>query len=311
MNKLNILSCATQKDGGGVYKCAISSSGKVQIEKYFACEKPMYAVKDESGIHLLLRAPFADSENSGYTILSNDFSKSTTIKDTLGKCACHLAVDQSDVYIVNYLSGNVVKNSEKVVTHFGKGIHKDRQDAPHTHFVGFLSDKKTVLVTDLGLDKIYLYDRDLNCQSVINTLQGFGVRHLAVYENKKRIYSVNELRPSISIYDYNGEWTCVKTIDLDCKENSTGAAIRLDEHANKLYVSVRGENAVFVVDLSSDKDQVVCKIQCGDSPRDIFVLDKFLLTACEKGNVVEVFDLTEDTPSKKDEIKLNCPLCIF
>lgn len=310
MKDIHILSCAINVEGGGVYKCSISNSGKVSIKKHFACDRPMYAVKDRDNIHLLLRAPFSNSENSGYMVLSNDFSKASDIKNTLGKCACHLAVD-SDVYIVNYLSGNVVKNCEKVVKHTGRGVNKDRQDAPHTHYVGFSGDKRILLVTDLGLDKIYLYDRDLNCKNVVNTLSGFGIRHLVICENKKRVYGVNELCPSVCVYDYGDTLECIKTIELNCKENSTGAAIRLDEKYNKLYVSVRGENAVFVIDLEDNKNEVVRKIQCGDSPRDIFLLDNFLLTACEKGNEVEVFDISSDKIIKTDSIKLNAPLCIF
>ena len=64
----------------------------------------------------------------------------TEIKSTQGVVACHLCVDNNDVFIVNYLSGNIVKNGEVITQRKGKSVHPTRQTEPHTHFVGKTPD---------------------------------------------------------------------------------------------------------------------------------------------------------------------------
>lgn len=133
------------------------------------------------------------AKNGGYFSCKTDFTDCTKIENTLGKCPCHLAVDGSDVYVVNYLSGNIVKNFKRVLSHSGKGVNLPRQDMPHTHFACFSPDKTYVLCCDLGLDTIFIYDRDLNEVSFTKVPNGYGVRHLTFSKDGKYIYAVNEL----------------------------------------------------------------------------------------------------------------------
>lgn len=308
MKELFFLSCAETSGGGGVYKYGLNENGKLKKIDYLPCAKPMYAVISKKRLHVLLRAPFTSSVNSGYFSCRLDFSDCTEIKNTLGKCACHLAVDK-DVYIVNYLRGNIVKNCDLSVAHSGKGVNLKRQDMPHTHFVAFSPDKKYVLCCDLGLDKIFVYDRNLKEISSGEVPSGYGVRHLVFSKDGKFIYAVNELIPSVSVFAYSeGKAEYLNTVHLDCKnENSTAAAIRLDE--DKLYVSVRGEDAVFVLNTDGSTLKSCAKIGCGGrSPRDIRVVDNYLICTNESSDDVTVID--KKSFETVENISLISPLCV-
>lgn len=292
MKEFYLLSCAEIADGGGVYKYGLMETGKLKEIAYLPCPKPMYAVKNGERLHIILRSPYETSDNSGYFSCKTNFTDCFDMQNTLGKCACHLAVDK-DAYIVNYLSGNIVKNCEKVVLHSGKGVNLPRQDMPHTHFVAFSPDKKYVLCCDLGLDTIFIYDRDLNEISRAKVPDGYGVRHFVFSKCGKYIYAVNELVPSISVLAYSdGKAEYVSTTKLDCKnKNSTAAAIRLDENENGLYVSVRGENEIFAYNADNADLLFYGRFPCGGAgPRDFDLLGDYIVCTNENSDNVTVIE---------------------
>ena len=294
MKEIYLLSCAEVCDGGGVYKYGLNKCGELEKIAYLPCSKPMYAVISDERLHILLRSPFIANGNSGYFSCKTDFSDCSEIQNTLGECACHLAVDK-DAYIVNYLSGNLVKNCETVVSHSGAGVNLPRQDMPHTHFAAFSPDKKYVLCCDLGLDTIFIYDRDLNERSRAKVPDGYGVRHLVFSKNGKFIYAVNELVPSISVFAYsNGNAEYLSTTKLDCKnKNSTAAAIRLDE--NRLYVSVRGENELYAYNADNADLLFYGRFPCGGAgPRDFDLIGDYVVCTNENSDNVTVIGKNDD-----------------
>ena len=77
------------------------------------------------------------------------------VYDTEGVVACHLDVVDGEAYVVNYLSGNVVKIGGEVSQHEGKGPNEKRQDSAHTHYVGAMRDGNILVMRELycrGLD---------------------------------------------------------------------------------------------------------------------------------------------------------------
>lgn len=307
--ELYISSCEKAGNGGGIYKYSLSDQGKLKYLAYLPCDQPMYAVSENERLHILLRAPFEESENSGYFSCKSNFSDRSQIQNTLGKVACHIAADR-DVYITNYLSGNIVKNCKQAVFHDGYGVNVSRQEMAHTHFAAISSDHKYVLCCDLGTDTIFIYDRNLNEISKTKVPDGYGVRHLVFSEDKKFFYTSNELVPSVSVFEYaNGNAKPIKTYKLPCRDKkSTAAAIRLAEGKN-LYVSVRGENSIFAFDVKAQTLQLRERFSCnGDSPKDFNIVDDFIVCANENSDNIVVFQKYDLTVM--DTICLKSPVCI-
>ncbi len=307
-----ILSCAAIENGGGIYAYDFTEHGELEKCKYFPCDRPMYAVKCKKGLCALLRQPFENSENSGYFYLDESLQTSTKIKDTQGKCACHLCVDNDDAYIVNYLSGNIVKNGEIITKRQGKSAHLIRQTEPHTHFVGQTPDGY-LAVCDLGTDTLAIYDMDLKIISESKVPSGYGIRHLVFSKDGKYIYAVNELAPSISVFGYaNGKAKLINTVKIECKnEKANGAAIRLSDDGKYLYVSLREENAICVFAANGEKLTLLQTVDCGgDSPRDFDVWENYLISCNEKSGNVVVFSMKNGLiDGCVEEISIKNALC--
>lgn len=284
-----ILSCEKIENGGGIYGYDLTKKGELIQRAYFPCDRPMYAVKCEKGLCVLLRQPLENSNYSGYFYVDEALQTVTQIKSTQGVVACHLCVDNDDVYVVNYLSGNIVKNGKIIAQRQGKSVHPTRQTEPHTHFVNKTPDGY-LAVCDLGTDTLAFYDKDLRLVSEAKVPNGYGIRHLVFSKDSKYIYAVNELVPSVGIFSYEkGKAELLNTIKMDCKnEKANGAAIRLSKDGNYLYISLREENVICVFAVEEEGLRLLQTIDCGgDSPRDFNIFGDYLICTNESsGNIV-------------------------
>jgi 6-phosphogluconolactonase len=228
--------------------------------------------------------------------------------------ACHLCLDNSDVFIVNYLSGNIVKNGEVITQRKGKSVHPTRQTEPHTHFVDKTPDGY-LAVCDLGTDALAFYDKNLQLISEIKVPRGYGIRHLTFAKDGRYIYAVNELVPSISIFSYKGgKAELTNTVKIDCKnEKANGAAIRLSKDGKYLYISLREENVICVYEINDENLTLIQTMDCGgDSPRDFNIFGDYLFCANEKSNSITLFRLDNcENADEKEVVMLKNPLCIL
>lgn len=317
------------------------------VKRHLSCDQPMFAVQSGGKLHILLRAPFAgqnlvnpnaraaanaaahggerlggEEKFSGYFTCNADFSGVSEVKSTMGECACHIAAAGADTYIANYLSGNFVKNCHICVPHEGVGVNLPRQDMPHTHFAAISRDEKRVFCCDLGLDTIFVYDRNLNEISQAKVPVGYGVRHLAITQDGHTVYAINELVPSVTVFAFDGDTLERKaTVLLPCEaKNPTGAAIRLSADEKTLYASVCAENALYALNISGERGgaegtpELIQKINCGgDSPRDFNLFGSVLLCCNEKSDNVVAFAIEESGKigARLGEIGLPAPLCVI
>ena len=308
-----ILSCDTIANKGGIYAYNLTKNGSLKQTGYFPCDRPMYAVKCEKGLCVLLRQPFLNDNFSGYFYIDESLKTATEIKSTQGVVACHLCVDNSDVFIVNYLSGNIVKNGEVITQRKGKSVHTIRQTEPHTHFVDKTPDEY-LAVCDLGTDALAFYDKNLQLISETKVPSGYGIRHLTFAKDGRYIYAVNELVSSISIFSYKGgKAELTNTVKIDCKnEKANGAAIRLSKDGKYLYISLREENVICVYAVNDGELTLLQTIDCGgDSPRDFNIFDNYLICCNENSNNVVVFQLKEGKIEQKlNALTLKKSLCV-
>lgn len=201
-----------------------------------------------------------------------------------------------------------------MVAHQGKGINPIRQDMSHTHQVFFSLDQKYVLCCDLGLDTLFCYDRALHLVSSAKVADGYGIRHAVFSKDGKYIYALSEMVPAVHVFSFNeGKVSFLKKYDISCeKEKADGAAIRLSKDGKKLYTSLRIENALVTFDVNGVALQFQQKIDCGgDSPRDFWVTDDYLIVTNEKSNNVVIYPIQNGSlvPEKVADISVVAPLC--
>lgn len=139
---------------------------------------------------------------------------------TGGKNGAHLTVDPSDKYVLvaNNSSGDVavvpinedgsLGGVSDVVTLTGKsGPHRIDQGSSHPHQVSFDPSGKFVIVADVGLDRVFIYQLDLatgkliaNEPPSVATRAGAGPRHFAFHPDKPYTYVINGLDSTITTY---------------------------------------------------------------------------------------------------------------
>src|SRR6201998_2070145 len=115
---------------------------------------------NEAGKQSTITAFAIDASSAKLTLLNQ--------LPALGDDPCHLSFDKSGKYLfaANYSSGSVtvfpllpdgrLGEHTALVQHHGSGPNKERQEAPHAHWVEPSPDNSLVFVSALGLDQILI-----------------------------------------------------------------------------------------------------------------------------------------------------------
>ena len=320
MKNIYIAACA---EDGGVYLCDFENE-KLTVREFYKFASPMFLAKSGSKMYIELRK--TDGENSG--ILECDIAEDGTLSNfgipvsTKGVVACHLCVHDSDIYCVNYVSGSVarIRNGvcDRLDVHTGKGPHPTRQDKAHTHYINVTPDGKYLVSTDLGLDTVFVYDFDLNVHSKAKVPDGHGARHLVFNHEGNRMYCVNELTSTVTVFIYSdGTLEPLGTypaLPPDFDGVSTAAAIRISDDGRYIYVSNRGHDSITCFEIMpSDVLEVRSYTPCGGKrPRDFDIKDGYLFSTNEETNDVTVFRCEGAKLTKLDtKIDAKGALCVI
>lgn len=272
-----------------------------------------------------------DSKIGKLDFINSEFSK--------GQNGCYIISDDKAVITANYSSGNISvfgKNSDgsisevkQLVQHTGKGINEKRQDAPHAHMVYFSPDHNYVLATDLGTDKVYVYQYSpdsateiLILKSSFDLTPGSGPRHLIFSKDGKYVYVLQELNGAITSFSYAGgllkivsEITVVAT---DFKGDIGAADIHISPDGKFLYATNRGtanDISAFKILKNGTLELVQRTSTLGKSPRN-FTIDptgNFLLVGHQNSNDIVIFKRDKKSGILTDtgkKIELCSPVCL-
>ena len=312
MRQIYVSSC---EPAGGIYRFALDC-GKLHLLDKAMLDRPMYTVLSGNRLYVLLRQTDTETDFGGVTHMTVNadgrLGESAAVVSSEGVVPCHLCVFGGNVYLVNYLSGNVVCVGGAVRQHSGRSVNPARQEAPHTHFVQPSPDGKYLLCCDLGLDRIYTLDAALNEVSSVQTIPGDGPRHLAYSEDGQFVYCANELSSTVGVYAYaDGKLTLLRTVS--CAEKANGnapAAIRRRD--GLLWVSNRGEDTISCFRTEGDRLEFVSRTPVGGSfPRDFAFADGYLVCANEHSDSVTVFRAEDGRLIQTDAVSgIRSPLCV-
>jgi 6-phosphogluconolactonase len=188
---------------------------------------------------------------------------------------CHLLVDKTGkaLFVANFRTGSTAAlrirddgGLEEPASFFQAiGSSKDpaTQTGPHEHSVNIPKSNSFMLVTDLGLDKIFSYRIDTakavltpNVPPFVTVQPGAGPRHLAFTPDERYIYVVNEIQSSVSAFHYDAaqgslhEFQTVSTLPEHFTGENTGAEIEVDPSGRFVYASNRGYDSIaqFAID---------------------------------------------------------------
>lgn len=232
--------------------------------------KYVYASSDAKMPNGTVSAFAFDADKKSLTFLNQ--------QKTGGENPVYVNIDKSGKWLINATYNiptisvfPILENGkiDSIAQHFtfkeGSGVDPKRQDKAHTHSVVFSPDHKTLLVADLGADKILQYPFDANVKqplkdnqsTFISTKPGSGPRHITFSKDGKLAYSIEELAGMISVYDFSEnklkEIQRIATHPDKIKEGFESSDVHISPDGKFLYASNRGkENNIAIFKIKED-----------------------------------------------------------
>lgn len=224
---------------------------------------------------------------------------------TTGTLPCHLTATPDWLYASNYGSGTVDVFPLADDGSIGPVAHTlapaaesgtppgpaEEQDAPHAHSTLAFGD--TVLVADLGTDRVYIYrwrDGVPQLESGIELPPGTGPRDFAVSPVAGKIFLVGELGGSVFILGGGRNLQVLRAGSTAAQAGDHAAGLAVEATGRFLYTGLRGSNRVVAID--SQTLQPVAEAQCGgDVPRSLCVVGETLLVANQDSGTATTFAL--------------------
>lgn len=257
-----------------------------------------------------------------------------------GDIPCHVTTDSKGriLVVANYTNGSVVvfpiasdgsigSESCNVVHTLIPGKKKS-----NGHCSVFSPDDRHVLVCDLGLDRVFVYEVDYQSGKLksganpyFDLPAGAGPRHLSFHPDGKRVFIINEISLTMTSANWDAEKGLLTAVHheptvpegVDRKGFST-AEVLVHPDGKFVYGSNRGHDTIAVMKLDSASgriDRISNVSTLGKTPRN-FRFDptgKWLLAENQTSNTIFTFAVDATTgqlaPTQK-KVEVKSPACI-
>jgi 6-phosphogluconolactonase len=250
-----------------------------------------------------------------------------------GPCFITMSHDRKFLLTANYGSGSVSvlrltsTNTPGEVT---DAVFFDHPDsiASHPHMILYNPSKDFYYVTDLGLDRVFIFRLDATTGKLkpadtpfFAVAKGSGPRHMVMNHKSTVLYIVNELNSTVSVFNISGEIpVAIQTINAlpaDYHGINASGDICLSPSGRFLYLTNRGSNTIGIFKvLRGGKLECTGHVSCGgDWPRNM-ALDKrgrYMIICNQRSGDLAFFKINRRTgmPVKEDySYKLNAPSCV-
>lgn len=268
----------------GIYRFTYEDGQLHGSELFCAVKDPKYVCPYGGGLVAL-----ADLDEGCGIVLIDSEGRIIDQKIYEKVTSCYVTVHEDRVYTANYHEGTL--SMAKIEDGRFTDVKTVRiADKAGCHQVLFHEDM--ILVPCLFLDKLLVFDRELEVKDELVFPQGTGPRHGVFCQDDGYLYLVSELSNELFRIDMEK----MKILDsasvfLDGSRSLQGtAAIRMSDDEDFLYVSTRGRNVLSLIDRK--KMLALQEVSCGgDHPRDFILTDGHLLCANRFSNEVVCFKL--------------------
>lgn len=276
-------------------------------------------------------------QNTGKLSPLNSFS-------SMGDSPCHVSVDPTGrmLFVSNYRGGNLaayrinpdgsLAADPDFVQHQGKSVHPQRQDAPYMHSMIPSADGRYVYGSDLGIDKIMIYQVDAESGALtpaenpfVSSEAGAGPRHFVIHPSLPYAYSVEELSNTVAVYKVDkvtGSLTAESRVpmlsDEVRSEQNTAADIHISIDGKFLYASNRGQDnlVIYLIDPQDGALSLVGHQPTGGKHPRNFRIDnqgELVFVANMESNNIVVFNVDASTGLLKPagwEMTVPQPACV-
>jgi 6-phosphogluconolactonase len=270
---------------------------------------------------------------------------------TGGTSTCQLSIDRAGKFILlaNFGSGSVsvmrVKDDGSLgeqtafIQHIGHGgSNLPVQSSAHPHSILVSPDNRFAIVSDLGLDKLFIYHFDAGTGSLspldapsVTVEAGSGPRHFTFDRAGKFGYSLNEMGSTLSVFRWDapkGTLTAVQEVvtkPADFDGRGGAGEIQFGNDGKFLYESNRlsrnmdrlpGTIGVFAVNSAKGTLTLVEHVPSGGVMPRNFAIDptgRYLFALHQLSNTVvehKIDSATGHLLKTGKEIKVDTPVCL-
>lgn len=270
---------------------------------------------------------------------------------TGGTSTCYISIDKTGHYVLmaNFGSSSVtvlrinddgsLGEQTAFMKHIGRGKDPSFQSKAHPHSIDVSPDNRFAVVSDLGVDKIFIYRFDATTGSLspaeapfVDSEPGSGPRHFVFDSAGKFAYALKEMSGVVTVFAWdasNGTLTTVQnanTLAPDFIGANDSAEIAIHPNGKFLYESnrrFRGADlfgpdtiGIFAIDPSTGRLTEVAQVPPGGVMPRNFAIDptgSYLFSANQLSGNVLLFRVDSDTgrltPTTTD-LKIDVPVCI-
>ena len=344
----------TYTEGGnskGIYTYRFNQeNGTFELLSSATAANPSFLTLSPDGKHLYAVSEYNDGRQGAYSLdvsqdkalLSYPVFQSTVSKENskeepkqAGADPCHIVTDGNYVITANYTGGDIsvfpldAEGKLKAETQHIAFVGKTPKRVAHIHCIIPTPDKKYILATDLGNDRVYRFRYNKKARKNAEALtaqrvayevsDGQGPRHLTFSKDGRFAYLIGELGGECVVLGYHkGKLKEVQRLMADEGGGRGSADIHISPDGRFLYTSHRLKKdgiAIFAIDPEKGTLTKVGYQLTGIHPRNFAITPngKFLLVACRDDNKIQVFRRDEVTGKLTDtslNISVDKPTCV-
>ena len=336
-----------ESNSNGIYTYRFNQeNGTFELLSSATAGNPSFVTLSPDGKRLYAVSEYNDGRQGAYSFdvsedkvqLSNPIFLPTAPKDVLpraGADPCHIVSDGKYVITANYTGGDISVFSLDAAGRLQPEVQNiafvgnTPERVAHIHCIIPTPDKKYILATDLGNDRVYRfrYNKKARKNAEVLTAQrvayevsdGQGPRHLTFSKDGRFAYLINELGGECLVLSYRkGKLKEVQRIMADEGGGRGSADIHISPDGRFLYTSHRLKKdgiAIFAIDPEKGTLSKIGYQHTGIHPRNFAITPngKYLLVACRDDNKIQVFERNEATGElieTPEEIEIDKPTCI-
>jgi 6-phosphogluconolactonase len=320
----------TKTESKGIYSFEFDTDTGKLTSKGLAVETPdpSWVVVSSSGKY----AYAANEAGKGSTVsafaVDAKSAKLTLLNQmpALGEDPCYMSFDKNGKFLLvaNYSSGSIAvfpiladgrlgEHTALVKDQGTTGPNKERQEAPHAHWIETSPDNRFALVADLGLDEVLVYKFDFatgtlapNEPAFARLKAGSGPRHAVFFQKGKFVFAVSELASTATSFAYDMKRGTLKeigtasTLPPGFSGRNDVAEVAVHPNGKFLYVSNRGSDSIAILSLDPGSPTLTPTggIPTGGKEPRHFAIDpsgQYLLAENQHSNNIVVFKIAAAT----------------
>lgn len=327
--------------GTGIAFCEFDE-GKIWVLKEIRLKNPSFFC-----INVEKRKIYAVNElkefegemGGGITQLSYEASGNMTVEKTFhtrGLDPCHIEMAPGGEFlsVTNFASGSVVvfpldldgniRGDNQFFQHEGHSAHPIRQQGPHAHSTVFAPEGRYMLVPDLGLDEVVVYDYsrgavEWDSSKQFQVCPGSGPRFGEFDRAGKNFYLIYELSSKVLHCRYEEgtlrDCGAVDTLPAGYQKDNICSDLHLTPDGRFLYASNRGHDSLACFRVKEDGSlELVGRFSCGGNTPRNFVIDpsgRYLLVGNQDSDNISVFRIGgEGELEMVEQVYFGSPVCI-